>query len=82
MRSVVRRQVTKPAKAKFTFASSTAGATFQCKVDAKAWKACTSPYKVATKKLTPGKHKLLVRAVVGGAADATPSTKVFTVRRG
>jgi Ca2+-binding RTX toxin-like protein len=76
------KAVTKPAKAKFTFSSTTAGATFQCKVDAKAWKTCASPYKVATKKLTPGKHKLFVRAVVGGATDATPSKKAFTVRRG
>ncbi|HXH77380.1 hypothetical protein [Nocardioides sp.] len=51
-------------------------------MDAKAWKACASPYKVATKKLKPGKHKLLVRAVAGGAIDASPSKKVFTVRRG
>ncbi len=75
------RAVTKPTKAKFTFSSTTAGATFQCKVDSKAWKACGSPYKVATKKLKPGKHKLIVRAVVGGVVDATPSKKVFTVRK-
>ena len=75
------RAVTKPKPAKFTFSSTTAGATFQCKVDAKTWKACTSPYKVATRKLKPGKHKLLVRAVVGGSVDATPSKEVFRVRR-
>lgn len=77
-----RAKVTKPRTAKFTFSSPTAGAAFQCKVDRKAWKACTSPYKVRTKKLEPGKHKLLVRAVVGSAVDATPSRKVFRVRRG
>lgn len=75
-------RVTKPTVAKFKFSSPTAGATFQCKVDGKAWKTCASPYKVATKKLTPGKHKLQVRAVVGGKVDATPSKKVFRVRRG
>jgi hypothetical protein len=51
-------------------------------VDGKAWKVCASPYKVATKKLKLGKHKLLVRAVVGGAVDATPSKKVFKVVKG
>lgn len=75
-------RVTKPKVAKFKFTSPTAGATFQCKVDGKAWKTCASPYKVGTKKLTLGKHKLLVRAVVGGKVDATPSKKVFKVRRG
>ena len=30
-------------KATFRFASPTAGATFQCKLDKKAWKSCTSP---------------------------------------
>ncbi|MCW2832705.1 MAG: hypothetical protein JWN68_658 [Nocardioides sp.] len=85
------KAVTKPAKAKFTFSSATAGATFQCKVDAKAWTTCASPYKVATKRLKPGKHTVSVRAVLGGQVDATapaepctpppPSTKVFRVRR-
>ena len=75
-------KVTKPKKAKFTFTSPTAGATFQCKVDGKAWKTCASPYKVASKKLKPGKHKLIVRAgFPKGNWDLTPSKKKFTVTR-
>ena len=66
----------------FTFGSPTAGATFQCQLDDDAWKTCASAYKVKTKKLKAGKHALLVRAVVGGAADATPSKKAFKVRKG
>jgi hypothetical protein len=58
-------------------------ATFQCKIDKKVWKACTSPHKVATKNLkasTDGiKHVLKVRAVLAGVVDKTPSKKTFKV---
>ncbi|GAA2128941.1 hypothetical protein [Nocardioides bigeumensis] len=74
--------VTKPGKGKFKFSSPSAGATFECRLDKKAWKACTSPYTVKTKKLDPGKHKLSVRAVAGGLKDATPSKKTFKVKTG
>ena len=74
--------VTKPAKAKFKFSSPTAGATFQCKLDKKAWKSCSSPHKVKTKKLDVGKHKLQVRAVLNGVVDATPSKAKFKVKAG
>ncbi|HEX2578255.1 MAG TPA: Ig-like domain-containing protein, partial [Aquihabitans sp.] len=58
-------------KAKIAFSSSEAGATFQCQVDAKAWKACTSPFKV---RLGLGKHVILVRATdAAGNVDATPA---------
>ena len=70
----------KPVVAKFGFSSATAGATFQCKLDKGAWKACTSKHKVRTAKLTVGKHKLQVRAVLAGQVDATPSVKRFTVK--
>jgi Ca2+-binding RTX toxin-like protein len=77
------KSVVQGVKAKFTFTSSTAGATFQCKVDKKAWKACTSPYKVATKNLKASKdgtkHVVRVRAVLAGIVDATPSKKTFKV---
>ena len=63
--------------------SSTAGATFQCKLDKKAWKTCTSPFKVATKNLKASKdgtkHVVRVRAVLAGVVDATPSKKTFKV---
>lgn len=70
----------KPAVARFGFSSTTAGATFQCKVDKGAWKKCTSKLKVKTAKLKVGKHTLRVRAVLAGRVDATPSVKKFTVK--
>jgi hypothetical protein len=62
-----------------TFAfTSEAGATFQCKVDAAAYAACTSPLTTAT--LTNGAHTFAVRAVDGASnPDATPATRAFTV---
>lgn len=74
-----KKQVAKPARAKFTFSSPTAGATFQCKVDKGRWKSCSSPHKVATKKLKVGNHTLRVRAVLAGVVDPTPSVRKFKV---
>ena len=48
------KKVTKGTKAFFTFAASVASATFECQVDAGAFKACSSPFKVKTKKLKTG----------------------------
>jgi hypothetical protein len=74
------KKVTKGQKASFTFASPTAGATFECQVDKGAFKACASPFKVKTKKLKTGKHTLSVRAVQpAGNPDLTPSTFKFKV---
>jgi Ca2+-binding RTX toxin-like protein len=75
------KSVTKPDKAKYRFSSATAGATFQCKLDKKQWKSCTSPFKVKTAKLSVGKHKLKVRARAGGLTDPTPSKKIFKVTK-
>ena len=72
--------VAKPKKATFRFSSPTPGATFECRLDKGRWKACSSPHKVATKKLKKGKHTLRVRAVLGGLVDATPSKKSFKVK--
>ena len=74
--------VTQPDQATYKFKSPTAGATFQCKLDKKSWKACKSPYKVKAKKLNAGKHKLQVRAVLAGVVDATPSKAKFKVKKG
>ena len=75
-------KVTKGAKAFFTFAASVASATFECQIDTGAFKPCSSPFKVKTKKLKTGKHTLTVRAVQpAGNADPTPSTFKFKVRR-
>jgi hypothetical protein len=42
------------------FFSSAAVATFQCRIDRRPWVACRSPF--ATPRLTPGQHKISVRA--------------------
>ncbi|MET0559346.1 MAG: hypothetical protein ABW065_11825 [Solirubrobacterales bacterium] len=56
-----------------------AGASFQCKLDKGPFKVCRSPYTTPT--LAPGKHTLLVRAVVGGQADPSPASFSFKVVR-
>lgn len=73
------RTIAKPDVARFAFSSPTAGATFQCRLDKGAWKACTSRHKVRTAKIRTGRHTLRVRAVLAGRADPTPSVKRFTV---
>lgn len=79
------------ATVKFTFSSSIAGATFQCrlakapvkkakkkKTPPGAFTACSSP-KVLH--LGPGKYRFAVRAVAGGVADTTPAERAFRVLR-
>jgi CSLREA domain-containing protein len=63
---------------KFKFASTEAGSTFQCKLDKKPFKPCASPRKY--KKLKPGKHVFMVRAIdKAGNVDPTPAKRKFTV---
>jgi virginiamycin B lyase len=89
------KQVVKTTGAKarvaFTFSSTVAGSSFQCRLTkmptgkkkkAKASKGafggCRSP-KVL--KLTPGKYRFAVRAVAAGAIDGSPAEKAFRVIR-
>ena len=62
----------------FRFRAAT-GASFQCKLDKGPFKACRSPYTTPT--LAPGKHTLLVRAVLGGVPDPSPASFSFKVVR-
>jgi hypothetical protein len=63
--------------ATFTFSASETG-TFECRVDAAAFAACTSPHTVGS--LAPGSHTFAVRSVdSSGNVDATPATYTFTV---
>lgn len=66
----------KKVKVKFTFSSSPAGATFQCKLDKAAFSPCASP---KSYKVKPAKHKFTVAAVKDGLTDPTPASFKFTV---
>ncbi len=62
-------------KVKFKFASSEAGARFQCKLDRRPWRSCGSTFKFGVKR---GKHTILVRAVdKAGNTDKTPARYKF-----
>ncbi len=68
----------KAGSATFRFASPLAGATFACKVDGSAYKACSSPFKV--KGLKAGKHVFRVLATANGTVSSAPAVVNFTVR--
>lgn len=61
----------------FRFRSGSTGAGFQCKVDGGPFKPCHSPF--TTKSLSPGRHTVKIRAVLGGTPDPTPATYAFKV---
>jgi hypothetical protein len=62
---------------KFAFASDDPKATFECKLDDAAFKACTSPKEL---RVTRGKHVFRVRAVSkDGGPDPTPAKARFKV---
>ena len=53
---------------------------FQCRVDLRRWKRCTSPF--TTSRLRPGKHTIAVRAVDrAGNVDPTPAVARFVIHR-
>jgi hypothetical protein len=65
-------------KAKFRFKADDVGAMFECKVDRKRYKPCTSPKVV--KRLDDGRHKFKVRAIdATGNVDPTPAKDRFRV---
>lgn len=62
----------------FRFASDEGGATFQCELDGKAFKACRSP--LTTRPLSPGRHSFKVRAIeASGNPDPSPASYSFKV---
>jgi hypothetical protein len=62
----------------FGFHADEPGATFECRLDAGAWTACTSPKAYAA--LADGPHTFDVRATdAGGNVDLTPASRSFTL---
>jgi hypothetical protein len=62
----------------FVFSSPTAGATFECRLDASAFLPCSSPHLVRVGK---GKHTFAVRATANGQTDASPATVKWKVEK-
>lgn len=71
-------KVVRKAKVKFRF-TGTAGAMFQCRVDKRDWRGCTSP---KAYRLSAGKHTFRVRAVLDGRVDSTAAKWRFRIKRG
>jgi hypothetical protein len=64
--------------ANFTFSSSEAGSTFECRIDGGSWSSCTSPRNYTS--LSQGSHTFDVRATdTVGNLDATPTSRTWTV---
>jgi hypothetical protein len=70
------KKVVRRAGVTFEFIANQPGATFECAVDGKPFRPCTSPFKV---KVRNGKHVFKVRATVGGVTDATPARATWHV---
>ena len=62
---------------KIPFSSNEAGSTFRCKLDAKPYRSCRSPYK--TKQLALGSHRFAVIATDSAGNSSRPAKKKFKV---
>jgi hypothetical protein len=73
----------KRAKARFEFGSTEGGSTFECALDAAAFKPCASPYEIKVKaKRKAKKHVLIVRAIdAAGNVDVTPAEHRWKLKR-
>lgn len=63
--------------ATFRFHGTTPGLTYRCKVDAKRFRGCSSPYKV--RHLVPGMHRFEVQAHAPGVAISPPAVVRFRI---
>jgi len=63
---------------RFTDSTGQSGTTFQCKVDRKAWRRCSSPLRL--KRLSRGKHVLEIKGInAGGQVEPKPVKRAFKV---
>ena len=63
---------------RFTDSTGQTGTTFQCKVDRKPWRRCSSPLRL--KRLNRGRHVIEIKATnVVGEAEPKPVKRVFKV---
>jgi hypothetical protein len=70
--------VTTATTASFSFSSSEANSSFECKLDTGSWRACASPK--AYSGLATGVHQFSVRAIDSAKnVDTTPATQGWTV---
>lgn len=65
-------------RTRYEFESVPAGADFECKLDDKPYRGCTSPKRL--KNLSNGTHRFKVRATTGTATDPTPAKDSFKVK--
>jgi uncharacterized delta-60 repeat protein len=66
------------AKVKFRFRADPQAAGFECKLDRRRWRGCTSPLQLGG--LDSGRHRFKVRALSGqGEPDPTPAKRRFKV---
>ncbi len=69
-------------KVKISFSSSEPGGRFECSVDRKPYKACSSPQVHRTRRLGSGKHTIQVRAIdTAGNVDSSPAKSRFKLAR-
>ncbi len=69
---------TESTSASLAFSSSESGSTFQCKMDAGSWAACTSPKSYSG--VSTGSHAFSARATdAAGNTDGSPATWTWTV---
>lgn len=61
----------KSAKVAVTVGGSVAGATYECRVDTKAWHPCAA---ASSFRLKPGKHQITAVASTAAGSDPTPAT--------